>query len=255
MDRMLSRKRFASMFSRIDWSSEQSFQKNQLESKDVDGARGDSDDISSGPGGDEPSEAARLRDGAPPTPVADHDEKRRTTVGAFPAFYHLFARDDGSEPPHLVTAAPKPTRSRYDPTSLRLVGDIDGIADELEEEQEDSPSHAATRAKKPVGRPLLAVLLVVGIIVGTSVGIGAVTGSGHLRAHRSAAQRQGEGQRLLELAESIVAACRDPTNDECPALCGANMCCMSGIDHGDPCDDGISRECAVYAGCRTLLDL
>ena len=117
---------------------------------------------------------------------------------------------------------------------------------------DDSSASGATRDKRALRRLLLVFALVIGASVGASVVIVFLVTDGDPLARRSAALHLQEAQHLLELAESIVVACSDPTNDECPALCDANMCC---IDHGDPCGDGIRRECAVYAGCRALLDL
>ena len=151
-----------------------------------------------------------------------------------------------------VKAAPS---SRYDPRSMLRVSDLSDDEVEKESDSDDSSAIAAARAKRSFCRPLLVILLVVGAVVGASVGIGFLVTDGDPLAHRSAALELKEAQRLLELAESIVAACGDPTNDECSKLCDPNMCCMSDIDQGDPCDDGIGRECAVYAGCTALLDL
>ena len=209
------------------------------------------------------------RDRLPPMSGAELGERRRSDPGppspnkkqnSFQKFQSMFSRIDWestassskfahsdsniSEAPEL---APEQQRSSRP----------EAPEEEEESENDDSSAHTASRARQSFCRKLLVVALAVGIILGSSVGIGLLVTGGDLRAHRSAAldlqeaQDRQEAQRLLELAESIVVACSDPTNDECPALCDANMCC---INHGDPCGDGIKRECAAYAGCRALLD-
>ena len=177
---------------------------------------------------------------------------------ATPGGSHGGASSDSSELGSETNPAAEPS-SRYDPDSMLRIDDMSDLSDdevEKKSDSDDSSEIAAVRAKSNFCRTLLVVLLVAGAVVGASVGIAFLVTDGDPLAHRSATlELQEEAQRLLELAESIVVACSDPTNDECSELCDANMCCMSGIDHGDPCDDGISRECAVYAGCRALLDL
>ena len=95
----------------------------------------------------------------------------------------------------------------------------------------------------------MASVLVVRAVVGMGVLVARVASLGH---ESPAPEPQQEAQRLLELAERILAACGPPVTDRCPALCDAHLCCL---DRGDPCDDGLRRECAVYAGCRALSDL
>ena len=141
-----------------------------------------------------------------------------------------------------------------DPKSILSIASVIDVPGEREEAQGESASDGsaapgAAGANKMFRRPLLASALVVGAVVGTGVLVARVA---PLTDGSPAPEPLQEAQRLLELAERILAACGPPVTESCPALCDAHLCCL---DRGDPCDDGLRRECAVYAGCRALFDL
>jgi len=67
--------------------------------------------------------------------------------------------------------------------------------------------------------------------------------------------RAGEDpQRLLEMAERVVLACDGgggAPGEECADLCRGRLCCVA--EGG--CADGGGNDCAVYAGCKVLLEV
>ena len=73
-------------------------------------------------------------------------------------------------------------------------------------------------------------------------------------------QLQERGQKMLDVAEHITAACGDSSlvrNNiggvmECLELCYGHMCCVG--EEAYSCVDDASMECAVYAGCVALTE-
>jgi len=63
-------------------------------------------------------------------------------------------------------------------------------------------------------------------------------------------------QQLLEMAERVITACdEDKLNDDmsvCQHLCHGSMCCFETDEYG--CQDDVSKDCAVYAGCEALIE-
>ena len=68
----------------------------------------------------------------------------------------------------------------------------------------------------------------------------------------SSTQKQ---QQLLEMAERVITACdEDKLNKDmsvCQHLCHGSMCCFETDEYG--CQDDVSKDCAVYAGCEALV--
>ena len=66
-------------------------------------------------------------------------------------------------------------------------------------------------------------------------------------------------QDLLELAEQITAECqgssklRSSSRFACQTLCNDHMCCFEE-DEEYSCEDDVTKDCGVYAGCMTLID-
>lgn len=161
--------------------------------------------------------------------------------------------------------------SRYDPTSIKCIGDINNLVDEESDDESPAPDAPPATAWTYLRRSL-ALVAVAGIIVGAGAGIGTLVSDGGLDAQRIAALWVAEPaqdapaqdpQRLLDIAERVVWACdyarlyEDAT--DCEDLCQGNLCCVDGEAGESSCEDsdgreGDASECAVYAGCEVLLE-
>lgn len=102
------------------------------------------------------------------------------------------------------------------------------------------------------------LVALVGIIIGASFAIGyAVTNGGTSSPLGSSSKSPEEAQQeLLGIAERVVTACAESRLDsdmkECQKLCKSSMCCFEDDRYG--CKDDESKNCAVYAGCKNLME-
>lgn len=154
--------------------------------------------------------------------------------------------------------------SRYDPTSIKCIGDINNLVDEESDDESPAPDAPPAPAWTFLRRSL-ALLAVAGVVVGGGAGIGTLVSDGGPDAQRSAALSApaSDPQRLLELAERVAWACdyarlyEDAT--DCEDMCQGNLCCFDGEGGESSCEDrdareGDASECAVYVGCEVLLE-
>ena len=108
------------------------------------------------------------------------------------------------------------------------------------------------------GRQVVVIISLVGIILGSAVAIGyAVIGSGNNVQSSYLSTSNKGAQEELELAERVISACGETNliNDksECQTLCHGSMCCFENDDEYG-CQDDLSKDCAVYAGCEALIE-
>ena len=118
-------------------------------------------------------------------------------------------------------------------------------------------------------RQLLVIIAIVSVICGASLAILYAVGriddpqtiqgsylvstTDNVDEESSSTQKQ---QQLLEMAERVITACdEDKLNDDmadCQHLCHGSMCCFETDEYG--CQDDVSKDCAVYAGCEALIE-
>ena len=59
------------------------------------------------------------------------------------------------------------------------------------------------------------------------------------------------------MAERVITACDvdklHVDRSECQSLCHDTMCCFDESEDGGGCQDDVSKDCAVYAGCEALV--
>ena len=108
------------------------------------------------------------------------------------------------------------------------------------------------------GRQVVVIISLVGIILGSAVAIGyAVIGSGNNVQSSYLSTSNNGAQEELELAERVITACGDTNlnkdKSECQTLCHGSMCCFENDDEYG-CQDDLSKDCAVYAGCEALIE-
>jgi len=118
-------------------------------------------------------------------------------------------------------------------------------------------------------RQVIILTALVAIIAGASMAIGyAVIGFGDHNVAKNSGNAQlssanddkslrGE-QKKLEIAERITVACAESKLNqdmkECQKLCKSSMCCFEGSESKYSCQGDDSKNCAVYAGCKALVD-
>ena len=133
-----------------------------------------------------------------------------------------------------------------------------------EDDESDSDASNDDEAQTSDGRCVLALarLALIGIVLGASFGVGVLAERRRYATPRGAAEMpppsESDPQRLLEIAERVVWECDEARLAEdwvgCVYLCKDSMCCVDGEGGGSTCGDFLERECAVYVGCRALLD-
>lgn len=160
--------------------------------------------------------------------------------------------------------------SRYDPNTMKRIVDITDLADsdgdsDATEGTGNGGRIARKKQKKNQGsspcRQALAIIASIGVIVGASFGIRALVinnQNSNPKQHSTSSSASFQvQQRLLEIAEEVVWACSERTlNDDmshCQDVCHGQLCCVDGEGEYS-CEDDESRNCAVYAGCRALVD-
>ena len=110
-------------------------------------------------------------------------------------------------------------------------------------------------------RQVLVITALVLVIIASSLAIlYAVGGNTKVQTSYSiSSQEEGheQQQHLLEMAERVITACDDnklnEDMSECQSLCQTRMCCFDESEDGYGCQDDTSKDCAVYAGCETLV--
>ena len=157
--------------------------------------------------------------------------------------------------------------SRYDPSNMnRITENLADLVNDGSDSDEDvtknnnrnSIIESLERGQKTNSncrtryRQVVVIISLVGIILGSAVAIGyAVIGSGNNVQSSYLAGAQEE----LEIAERVITACdEDKLNDDmsaCQHLCHGSMCCFETDEYG--CQDDVSKNCAVYAGCEALV--
>jgi len=106
-------------------------------------------------------------------------------------------------------------------------------------------------------RQVVVIVSLVGIILGSAVAIGyAIIGSGDPNDNVQSSYLTG-AQEELEIAERVISACGETNlnkdKSECQTLCHGSMCCFENDDEYG-CQDDLSKDCAVYAGCEALIE-
>eukprot|EP00579_Thalassiosira_antarctica_P023239 CAMPEP_0201988266 /NCGR_PEP_ID=MMETSP0904-20121228/92237_1 /ASSEMBLY_ACC=CAM_ASM_000553 /TAXON_ID=420261 /ORGANISM="Thalassiosira antarctica, Strain CCMP982" /LENGTH=312 /DNA_ID=CAMNT_0048542427 /DNA_START=100 /DNA_END=1035 /DNA_ORIENTATION=- len=108
-------------------------------------------------------------------------------------------------------------------------------------------------------RQTITILSLVGIIVAASLAIGyAVINVDPSNFPYFAASDNGipEQQELLEIAERVITACSEKElngdRSECQQLCHLKLCCFESGEYS--CEEDESKDCAVYAGCKALVE-
>ena len=111
-------------------------------------------------------------------------------------------------------------------------------------------------------RQVVVIVSLVGIILGSAVAIGyAVIGSGgdlnNVQSSYLSTSNNAGAQEELEIAERVISACGETNlnkdKSECQTLCHGSMCCFENDDEYG-CQDDLSKDCAVYAGCEALIE-
>mmetsp|Transcript_6623 Transcript_6623/g.10835 ORF Transcript_6623/g.10835 Transcript_6623/m.10835 type:complete len:257 (-) Transcript_6623:30-800(-) len=186
-------------------------------------------------------------------------------------------------------ASGKQTRPpRYDPNSA-IADVVDDILEDGNSETSDSDEEIATNGRRLTmelsesdpengrringhhkkfkygpgglgGRSLIVrqtviIFSIVGIIVAASVAIGfAVIGGDP--GKKPSVEEGIPDQVLLETAERVVTACSenilDVDRSVCQQLCYSKLCCFQSGDYS--CEEDVSKDCAVYAGCEALVE-
>ena len=114
-------------------------------------------------------------------------------------------------------------------------------------------------------RQAIIIIALIGIVAGASLAIGFTVVHSNPRKYQIVEGGEGEepsikrpeqNQQLLEMAERVIMACSESqlaeNKSECQQLCHANICCFeSGGKYS--CQDDVSKDCAVYAGCEALV--
>lgn len=154
--------------------------------------------------------------------------------------------------------------SRYDPSSVDRNGNnLRDLVGEDSDSDVEGPEPGGKNNKDPIGmscRRMLVVVASVGIIAGGAAGIAAIVARAEPGMSSSnTAAAASDQQRLLEIAEEVVSACGDyneldEDSSDCQRLCNGYMCCFEEEDHRDNCEDDPLKDCAVYAGCRALVE-
>jgi len=180
---------------------------------------------------------------------------------------------------------------RYDPNSMNHTADVvDDILEDDNSDTTDNDENIATNGRRltmelsgsdlengrringrhhkklkygPGGlggrslifRQTVIIFAIIGIIVAASVAIGyAVIGGDP--GNMPSVDDGIPDQLLLETAERVVTACSenilDVDRSVCQELCYSKLCCFQSGDYS--CEEDISKDCAVYAGCEALVE-
>eukprot|EP00579_Thalassiosira_antarctica_P017372 CAMPEP_0201944994 /NCGR_PEP_ID=MMETSP0903-20130614/53678_1 /ASSEMBLY_ACC=CAM_ASM_000552 /TAXON_ID=420261 /ORGANISM="Thalassiosira antarctica, Strain CCMP982" /LENGTH=363 /DNA_ID=CAMNT_0048488053 /DNA_START=35 /DNA_END=1124 /DNA_ORIENTATION=- len=137
---------------------------------------------------------------------------------------------------------------------------VEGIPLEAAEEDQKQTKYGPGGVRSShLCRQTITILSLVGIIVAASLAIGyAVINVDPSNFPYFAASDNGipEQQELLEIAERVITACSENElngdRSECQQLCHLKLCCFESGEYS--CEEDESKDCAVYAGCKALVE-
>ena len=164
--------------------------------------------------------------------------------------------------------------SRYDPSNMnRITENLADLVNDGSDSDEDitknnnrnSIIESLEKGQKTNSncrtryRQVVVIVSLVGIILGSAVAIGyAIIGSGNnVQSSYLTTSNNAGAQEELEIAERVISACGETNlnkdKSECQTLCHGSMCCFENDDEYG-CQDDLSKDCAVYAGCEALIE-